>query len=156
MKHVLQNRWAIFFIGMILSICCTKVRSLKQQYEDKNNKKVNIEFEIDSLSVAFRAVNDQKLNEFYYNEYVKSTWGSSGTTRSIYVDSIIADRGKSIPTLIDYLQSKNDSLRITAYVLLVEATKKYSGNVHIFNNAKDSTAQDSIISLYKVWWKIHK
>jgi|SRR5690554_2120783 len=156
MKHVLQNSWKILFIAVILFLCCTKDRLPKQQYQDKGVARKNIELKIDSSSVAFMAVNDQKLKEFYYNEYVKSKWGSSGITKSVFVDSIIADEDKSVPTLIRLLQSKNDSIRITAYVLLVEATSKFSGNVHIFNDSKETVAQDSIIALYEEWWKDYK
>lgn len=155
MRLVLQNKCFIILV-VIFCTMCTSNKEGKNEIDVNSQNENKSSVKIDANSVAYRAVNNRELKKFYYNRYIKTPWSSSGHTKSIYCDTILNDKVRSIPTLIRYLKNENDSIRITAYILLTEVTGKYSGNVHLFKENNSDAKTDSVINLYIDWWNDNK
>jgi hypothetical protein len=140
-----------FCLGIICLFACLSQKDSGSVHNKKVNS-INI-LKPDSMSVAFRAVNNSKMKKFYYDFYALEPWSTSGLAKSAYIDSILQEKRKSIPTLICYMSSDNDSMRIIAYQLLADATGMYSGYMYYVKDSSNRKMHDSVQTLYLKWWE---
>lgn len=152
MIHVTYSKWIVLCSTFGVLWCVPHKESNEKQQNQASNVTKDV-LKIDTMSFAFKVVNDSKMKQFYYDFYALKPWSSSGLSRSVYIDSILKDRNRSFPTLISYMGSKNDSLRITAYELLTEASGLYPEYMYYVKDTLTRKTSDSIQVLFVNWWK---